>query len=171
MNRPEKTEYNEYYETYVSLVTETDIVKALENQQSELIELLREISEEKSLHAYAEGKWTIKELLGHLSDGERIFGYRALRIARADKTPIEGYEQDGYIENSNFNDVKFSDLLDEFLYIRKASVIFFRNLSDEAWLRIGTANDLPISVRALAYIMVGHVSHHLNILKTRYLPE
>src|SRR5687768_17987261 len=100
MNRPEKTEYNEYYETYVSLVQETDILAALQNQLIELQNLSAEISEEKSLHAYAPGKWTIKELIGHLTDGERIFGYRALRISRADKTPIEGFEQNGYIENS-----------------------------------------------------------------------
>jgi hypothetical protein len=169
MNRPEKTEYNQYYETYVSLVPETEIVQTFENQQAELLELFKEIAEEKSLHAYAEGKWTIKELLGHLSDGERIFAYRALRISRCDKTPMEGFEQDGYIENSNFNDTKLSDLIDEFLHVRKANLIFFQNLPDEAWIRSGIASDSPVSVRALAYIMVGHVRHHLNILKTRYL--
>jgi hypothetical protein len=171
MNRPEKTEYNEYYETYVSLVEDADIVKVLENQQFELLEIFKEIAEEKSLHAYAEGKWTIKELLGHLSDGERIFGYRALRISRADLTPMEGFEQDGYIENSNFNATKLSELIDEFLYLRKANVLFFQNLTGEAWTRTGTASDSPVSVRAIAFIMAGHVRHHLRILKERYLSE
>jgi len=171
MNRPEKIEYNEYYETYVSLVEDADIVKVLENQQFEMLEIFKEIAEEKSLYAYAEGKWTIKELLGHLSDGERIFAYRALRISRADTTPIEGFEQDGYIENSNFNAAKLSELIDEFLYIRKANVLFFQNLTGEAWERMGTASDSPVSVRAIAFIMAGHVRHHLRILKERYLSE
>src|ERR1044072_410220 len=171
MNRPEKTEYNEYYERYVSLVNETEIVQVLENQQAELREIFERIDEEKSLYAYAEGKWTIKEVLGHLSDGERIFAYRALRISRADETPIEGFEQDGYIENSNFNGTKLSDLLDEFLLIRKSNVIFFRNLTADAWTRAGTASDSPVTVRAVAYIMAGHVRHHIRILRERYLSE
>jgi uncharacterized damage-inducible protein DinB len=171
MNRPEKNEYNEYYETYVSLVPETEIVGVLDKQNSELLDIFKEIAEEKSLHAYAEGKWTIKELLGHLTDGERIFGYRALRISRADKTPMEGFEQDGYIENSNFNNTKMSDLLEEFLLVRKANLIFFQNLTDEAWTRTGTASDSPVSVRAIAYIMAGHVRHHIRILRERYLSE
>jgi uncharacterized damage-inducible protein DinB len=171
MNRPEKNEYAEYYERYVSLVQETDVVKVLEDQQFELLELFKEISEEKSLYAYAEGKWTIKELLGHLTDGERIFAYRALRISRADKTPMEGFEQDGYIENSNFNNTKLSELLTEFLYTRKANTILFQNLTDEDWLRTGTASGATVSVRALAHIMVGHIRHHLTILRERYLSE
>jgi hypothetical protein len=169
MTRPEKSEYDEYYERYVSLVEETDIVPALEKQIGEVEQIFAAITEEKSLYAYAEGKWTIKELLGHLTDGERIFAYRALRISRADETPIEGFEQDGYIENSNFNRTKFVDLTEEFLLSRKANLILFKNLPDEAWLRTGTANGVPVSVRALAYIMVGHVRHHLNILQSRYL--
>lgn len=169
MNRPEKNEYNPYYETYVSLVPETEIVSVLDNQQAELLEIFREITEEKGSHAYAEGKWTIKELLGHLIDGERIFGYRALRISRSDATPIEGFEQDGYIENSNFRNTKLSDLLDELLYLRKANVIFFQNLSDDAWTKMGAASDSPVSVRALAYIMTGHIRHHIRILRERYL--
>ncbi|HEY0426901.1 MAG TPA: DinB family protein [Pyrinomonadaceae bacterium] len=171
MRRPEKTEYNEYYETYVSLVPETEIVRVLENQQAELQEIFEQISEEKSLHAYAEGKWTIKELLGHLTDGERIFAYRALRISRADQTPIEGFEQDGYIENSNFNQTSLPDLLNELLYVRKANLIFFQNLPENAWMRTGTASDSPVSVRALAYIMAGHIRHHIRVLRERYLSE
>jgi hypothetical protein len=169
MQRPEKTEYNEYYETYVSLVDENDIVAALENQLADLQNLFAEIDEEKAVYAYAEGKWTIKELVGHLIDGEKIFAYRALRISRADRTPIEGFEQDGYIENANFNGYKLADLLEEFALARRSNIIFFKHLQDEAWLRTGTASDNQVSVRALAYIMIGHVRHHANILKTRYL--
>ena len=169
MNRPEKTEYHEYYETYVSLVDETDIVSALQRQAAELESLLSEISEEKAAYAYAEGKWSVKQLVGHLIDGEKIFAYRALRIARNDQTPMEGFEQDGYIENSNFDAVPLADLTEEFMLIRKAHVLFFKNLTDEAWLRVGTANNSPVSTRALAYIIVGHVRHHVGILKSRYL--
>ncbi len=171
MNHPEKNEYAEYYERYVSLVAENDIVAVLEKQQTELLEFFKKITEEKSLFAYAEGKWSIKEVIGHLTDGERIFAYRVLRISRADKTPIEGFEQDGYIENSNFNNTPLSDLTDELLLNRQANLIFFRNLTDEAWLRTGTASENPVSVRALAFIMAGHIRHHLNILNERYLAQ
>lgn len=171
MNRPEKNEYAEYYERYISLVEENDIVAVLENQQTELLEFFKKLDEENSLFAYAEGKWSIKEVIGHLTDGERIFAYRALRISRADQTPIEGFEQDGYIENSDFNNTPLSDLTDELLLNRQANVIFFKNLTDEAWLRTGTASDNPVSVRALAFMMAGHIRHHLNILNERYLTQ
>jgi hypothetical protein len=168
-SRPEKSEYAEYYETYVSQVQETNVLLALEDQLAVLENLRAEISEEKGAHAYAPGKWTVKELLGHLIDGERIFAYRALRIARADQTPLEGYDQDPYIENADFNSASVSDLVEELLLLRRANVLFFKNLSREAWQRVGTANDDEVSVRALAYIMVGHIRHHANILKERYL--
>jgi len=171
MSRPEKGEYAEYYDRYVSLVEETDIVAVLENQHAELIDFFKKITEEKSLFAYSKGKWTIKEVIGHLIDGERIFAYRALRISRADTTPIEGFEQDDYIENSNFNRTKFSELTDELLLTLQANLIFFRNLSADAWLRTGTASDSHVSVRALAYIMAGHIRHHLKILNERYLAQ
>ena len=169
MSRPEKNEYAEYYETYVSLVEETDVVSALENQLAEIENLFAGIAEEKGAYAYAEGKWSIKELVGHMIDGERIFSYRALRISRSDLTPIEGFEQDGYIENANFNAAKLSDMLEEFALLRRANILLFKNLSAEAWSRTGTASGWEFSVRALAYIIAGHVRHHTNILKTRYL--
>ena len=169
MQRPEKTEYNEYYDRYISLVEETEIVAAFENQLREMSELFNSISEEKSAFAYAEGKWTIKETVGHLIDGERIFGYRALRISRGDETPIEGFEQDGYVENAPFGDYQFSELVAEFELVRRSNILFFKHLKNEDFLRTGTASDSPVSVRALAYIMVGHVSHHANILRERYL--
>lgn len=169
MQRPKKNEYNEYYDRYISLVEETDIVGAFEKQLDEMNELFNSISEEKSKFAYDVGKWTIKEVVGHLIDGERIFGYRALRISRDDKTPIEGFEQDGYVENASFNDYKFSDLVKEFELVRRSSILFFKHLKDTDWTRNGTASDNPVSVRALAYIMVGHVTHHAKILRERYL--
>lgn len=171
MNRPEKNEYAPYYETYVSLVDETDVVAALRDQLTETQNLFAKISEEKAARAYAEGKWTIKELVGHLIDGEKIFAYRALRIARADETPMEGFEQDGYIENANFNDCRLADLTEEFFLLRRANLLFFKNLTDEMWTRRGTASGAAVSVRAIGYIMIGHVRHHVNILRTRYLQQ
>lgn len=169
MNRPERTEYNRYYETYVSLVPEEGIFPALENQITEIENLFAEIPEEKGGFAYDEGKWTVKELVGHLIDSEKIFAYRALRIARADKTPIEGYDQDGYIENARFNDSKLADLIEELTLLRRANIFFFKSLAEDDWTRTGTANNDEISVRALAFIITGHIRHHFNILKTRYL--
>jgi hypothetical protein len=171
MSRPEKNEYAEYYETYVSLVEETDIVSALQNQLAELENLFAALAEEKGAHAYAEGKWSIKELIGHLIDGERVFAYRAFRFSRADQTALAGFEQDDYITYGNFNNRPLADLIEEFSLLRKANLHLFKNLSAEAWFRTGTASDAEVSVRALAYIMVGHVRHHANILKTRYLAQ
>lgn len=169
MDRPEKTEYDPYYETYVSLVPGGDLLGVLEGQPAELRSIFAGMPEEKGGFAYAEGKWTIKELLGHLTDGERMFMYRIFRISRGDATPIEGFEQDGYIENGRFNQRSFDDLLEEFNLLRQANMIFFSTLADVAWLRMGTANNCEISVRALAYIMAGHIKHHINVLKSRYL--
>jgi len=169
MSRPEKSEYHPYYENYVSLVTGEDVVSVLANQPRELKSLLSPLAEEKGTFAYAAGKWTIKELLSHIIDGERIFAYRLLRISRGDETPIEGFEQDGYIENSHANERTFADLLDEFEELRAANLRQIRNLRQEDWARTGTANNATVSVRALAWIMAGHVVHHCNILRLRYL--
>ncbi len=168
MNRPEKTEYAEYYETYISLVEETDIISAAENQIDELNDLFSAIPEEKGDFRYAEGKWSIKEAAGHLIDGERVFSYRALRIARGDETPLAGFEQNGYVINGNYGNAKLSDLIEELSLLRRSNVLFFKNLTGEAWLRTGTASDAAVSVRALAYMMVGHIRHHTNILRQRY---
>jgi hypothetical protein len=167
--RPQKNEYAEYYDTYVSKVAEENIIEALENQHQEMDVLFSSISDEMGLYRYEPGKWTIKELLGHLSDGEQVFAYRALRFASGDETPLPGFDQDPYVINGNANNTSMEDLLDEFLALRKASILFFKNLPAEAWQRVGTASDNPVSVRALAYIMVGHVRHHVQILKERYL--
>ena len=169
MKRPEKTEYNEYYGHYVSLAAETDIVSAMQTQLDEVNDLFSEITDEKGLYAYAEGKWTIKELFGHLIDTERVFAYRAFRFSRADETSLPGYDQDPYIENANYNSIKLADLLEELILMRKSNILFFKNLADEMWDRAGVASDNRISVRALAFIMVGHIRHHTRILKEKYL--
>lgn len=171
MNRPEKTEYAEFYEKYVSLVKENNVVAAMQNQFAEFTNIFASIPEEKGSFSYAPDKWSIKELVGHLIDGERIFAYRALRFARADQTPLNGFEQDDYIENADFNSINLSDLVEELLLLRRANILFFNNLTADAWLRTGTASNVQISVRALAFIMVGHIRHHLNILNERYLAQ
>lgn len=169
MYKPGSNEYDTYYEKYVSLVPEQDIREAYAAQPDDLRSALAGVDEGRGRYAYADGKWTIKEVLSHLIDGERIFAYRMLRISRGDETPIEGFEQDGYIENSNANNRTFADLLDEFEFNRRANSLFLNNLDATALTRMGTANDVPVSVRALANICIGHVRHHLNILKERYL--
>lgn len=168
VSRPEKSEYAEYYEKYVSLVQD-DILSVLRQSKIETQNLLAEIPEEKSLFRYATGKWSIKELLGHIIDTERIFAYRALRFARNDKTPVEGFDQDPYIENAEFDNCEFTDLIAEFASVRDANILMFQNLSSEAWQRSGIASENPVSVRALAYMIAGHELHHTNILKERYL--
>jgi hypothetical protein len=169
MKRPEKNEYAEYYETYVSLVPDADIIASLEQQCDELVAVFDGLSDEKGHYAYADGKWTIKEVLGHLIDGERVFAYRALRFSRADSTPLAGFDQDPYIVHGNANSAKLSDLVNELILLRRANVLMFRNLTPSAWNRVGNASDADVSVRALAFILVGHITHHLNIVRERYL--
>lgn len=169
MYKPETNEYGEYYGKYISLVPESDIREAFARQPAELRSLFDGVDEEKGVYRYAEGKWTTKESLSHLIDGERIFAYRMLRISRGDETPIEGFEQDGYIENSNANNRLFADLLDEFELNRKANVLFLNNLDETGLARMGTASGSPVSVRALANISIGHVRHHEKIFREGYL--
>lgn len=169
MNRPEKTEYAEFYAGYVALVEDTDIIAALQNQPADLQKLFAGMSFEKEDYRYAENKWSIRELLGHLVDGERVFSYRALRISRGDETPLAGFEENLYVANSNFSNLETAAALEEFSLLRGSNVLLFKSLTDEMWDKIGTASGAKISVRALAYIMVGHVRHHSNVLQSRYL--
>jgi DinB superfamily len=167
--RPDSTEYAPYYDRYVSLVPEGDIINLLERQLQEVLDLLNGISEDAALKRYAPGKWSIKEVIGHLNDGERIFACRALRFARNDDNKLPGFEQDPYVVNGQFDRQPLADLAQEFSHLRQANLYLFKSLSDEAWRRRGVASDNEVSVKALAYIMAGHVSHHLQVLKTRYL--
>ena len=171
MSRPQPAEYDPYYQKYVSLVPEEDILLALKTQIDELSKLFDGVPEEKGTYAYGDGKWTVKEVLSHIIDGERMFAYRVFRIARGDKTPIEGFEQDGYIENSHANRRRITELIIEFTLLREANLMFFANLELADWTRTGTANDVEISVRSLAWIMVGHIRHHIAILKEKYLAK
>jgi hypothetical protein len=124
---------------------------------------------EKEAWAYAEGKWTIREVVGHLIDGERVFGYRALCIARGETQNLPGFEQDDYLRTSPYNHIELEDLLSELRLVRLSNIAMFRNLDEEAWNRVGIANNSEVTVRALAFIMAGHLRHHMNVLRERYL--
>lgn len=166
--RPQADEYAPYYEKYISLVTTDDAVSLLETQGKQTVEFLSSRSEEDGNHRYAGDKWTVKEVVGHIADTERIFTYRALRIGRADKTPIEGFEQDDYVKHGGFNERSLASLVAELREVRSASLALFRSLTDSAWLQRGTANKNEISVRALAFITAGHELHHRRILEEKY---
>ncbi|HEY0005445.1 MAG TPA: DinB family protein [Pyrinomonadaceae bacterium] len=171
IGKPDKTEYLPYYEKYISLVPDGEILSVLGKQLDETLALVRSIPETRAGFRYAEGKWSISELIGHLIDTERIFAYRALRFARNDRTPLPGYEQDDYIANASFDDYPLGELAEEFESVRRSNIFLFRHLDAEAWMRKGLANGSEMSVRALAYVLAGHELHHREILRSRYLPS
>ena len=169
IHRPEPTEYAAYYEQYIGLVKTDDIMGTLQKQAHDTHDLLSKVSGEKAEFRYAAGKWSVKEVLGHINDTERIMSYRVLRIARGDQTPIEGFEQDDYIAGGRFGARTIADLLQEFLSIRDATIQLIRHLDAESSARRGTANNKPISARAIVYVIAGHELHHRRILQERYL--
>lgn len=167
---PESTEFAPYYARYISLVKSENIVATLETQAQRTQKVFGSLTEEQSGFRYALDKWSIRQVLGHVVDAERIFSYRALRIARGDETPIEGFEQDGYVLNGPFEHCTLAELLEEFAVIRRATVLLFRYLPAESWTRRGIASNNEVSVRALAYIIAGHELHHIEVLNQKYLP-
>jgi hypothetical protein len=166
--RPKPDEYAPYYEKYVSLVTSEDVLTALEAQRVQTTHLLGARGERDGNFRYAPEKWSVKEVVGHVNDAERIFAYRALRIARGDQTPIEGFEQDDYIKTGGFDSRTLADLTEEFAQIRGTTMALLRAFPREAWTRSGTASQKTVSVRALAYIIAGHELHHRRILEEKY---
>lgn len=170
MNRPAATEYAEFYANYISKVPGTDVLGVLEAQRVQMLHLFGGRSERDGGFRYAPGKWTVKECLGHISDTERIFTYRALRIARGDKTPLPGFEQDDFVKNGGFAERKLSDLAEEFSSVRAASVALFRSFPQAVWDNRGMASNKEVTVRALAFITAGHQIHHRQILEERYFP-
>jgi uncharacterized damage-inducible protein DinB len=167
--RPQQGDYALFYENYVSLVPSGDFLEILRDQRRELVGLLSPLSEDQAEFRYAPGKWSIKEVLGHITDAERIFAYRLLRIARGDETPLASFEQNGYIKTGNFSARKLEDLLHEFSTVRESTICLVRSLDDAAWLRRGTASQKEVSVLALAFIIAGHDRHHRIILEKHYL--
>ena len=168
--RPEPGEYAPYYETYISKVKGSDIVGILDAQRLQMAHLFAARSERDGNFRYAPDKWTVKEVLGHVNDTERIFAYRALRIARGDQTPLASFEQNDYVRSGNFAERTLVDLAEEFELVRAASIALFKSLQKEAWQRRGVASKNEVSVRALAFIVAGHELHHREILEERYFP-
>jgi hypothetical protein len=152
-------------------VTETDVLEALTRQREELPAALAGVRGEAERFRYAEGKWSIRQVVGHVVDSERVFAYRALCIARGETGPLPGFDENEYAASSPAHDCPLSELLEEFVLVRQANLSLFRHLDEKAWKRVGTANSHPLSVRALAYIIVGHPRHHLAVLQERYLPR
>jgi hypothetical protein len=169
MSRPGPGEYSAYHEGYISKVRGEDILETLREQAREMFTLLGHISEERALFRYAAGKWSVKEVLGHIADGERVFAYRALRIGRGDATPLAGFEQDEYVNRAQFDRLPWNVLLDEYGAVRGATLTLFSGFQPEDWLRRGIANRVEVSVRALAWIIAGHERHHVDLLRARYL--
>ena len=167
--QPLETEYAPYYRGYVGQVSEQDILPVMRSQLDALDVLLGRVTPERETYRYAEGKWSIREMIGHLIDGERVFGYRAFAIARGDRNNMPGFDQDEYMLTAPYNQIELEDLLSEFRLVRLSNIAMLRNLDEESWLRMGTANDAQVSVRALTFIMAGHVRHHMGILRERYL--
>ncbi len=169
--RPEPGEYAPYYDRYISLVTGTDILGTLDGQRRETMLLLSGRDEREGDFRYAPEKWSAKEVLGHVCDTERVFAYRALRIARADQTPMEGFEQDDFVRNGPFARAPLAEIIEDYIAVRRATLTLLRNLEEAAWTRRGVANKNEVSVRALAYIIAGHEVHHRRILEEKYFVE
>ena len=166
-----KIEYAPYFERYMHLTALKDktIIQNLESAQDEFERVLRNLPDTKHSYSYASGKWTLKELIQHVIDTERVFCYRALSFARNDQTSLPGFDQDVFVDNDTANERDYYDLLDEMKVLRKSSIQLFKSFSKEALLRIGVASDNKMSVRALGYLFSGHQIHHINIVKERYL--
>ena len=169
--RPKADEHLPYYSLYIDRVPDGDVIATLEKQIPETIEFLRSIPEDRADYQYAPGKWTPRQIVGHLSDGERVFQYRAWRFSRADTTPVPGFDENHYVDHAPFQNVSMSDLIDEFEQMRKASVHMFRNMDEDSMSRRGSANGAEITVRALAWIMAGHETHHMQVLREKYLKD
>lgn len=168
MRRPEPSEYNEFYAGYVGTVPETEVLPVLEAQVDEIRRLAAAVPKELESHRYAPGKWSVRQVFGHLSDAERLFGYRAACIARGDRTPLPGFDQDEYMKTARFDESPLAELADELIHLRLGNLPTFRRLPAEGWSRQGTASGFPITVRALAYIMAGHIRHHVAVFDERY---
>ena len=167
--RPDATEFAPFYAGYVDGVPEGDITTILRRGGDEWQRVLAELPETRADHRYADGKWSIKQVIGHVSDAERIFTYRALRIARGDRTPLASFDENAYAETAGSDRRTLAALAAELRAVREATLALFTSLPEDAWTRTGTASEKTVSVRALAYIAAGHAQHHLKILRERYL--
>ena len=167
--RPSLSEYAPFYAGYVARVPDGDVVELLRIQIGETLALLRQVPEERGEHRYADGKWSIKEVVGHMADTERIMCYRALRIARGDRTPLPGFDENAFVQHSEFGRRTLASLVAELELVRAASIPMFESFSAEQAARIGIASEREVTARALAYIVAGHERHHVAVLRERYL--
>lgn len=168
VERPSEGEHNPYYSKYIALVTDDDVLLALEQQSVEIRHLAARLPPDRESYRYAAGKWSVRQVIGHMTDAERVFGYRAFRISRGDETPLSGFDENVFVERSPYDGVPAKQLAEEFALVRAGNLAFFRQLDSSRWPLRGTANNSPISVRALAYIMAGHVRHHQKGLREHY---
>ncbi|RED66216.1 DinB family protein [Cohnella lupini] len=168
-DRPRQEEYGTYYEQYIGLVPTGNIVEFLADVLKTTSELLSDIPEDRGNYRYAPDKWSLKEVLGHINDNERVMAYRLLRFARGDRTPLAGYDQDEFMKGVSFDSLSLTEIIEDYISVRRSTLTLLRGLSEEAWSRRGIANDNEMSVKALAYIIAGHELHHLNIVKERYI--
>ncbi|HLT07690.1 MAG TPA: DinB family protein [Cyclobacteriaceae bacterium] len=164
--QPEPTEYGPYYESYISKVKGKDIAELLASQVEELRFIVDQIDDETAERPYAPEKWTYKELLGHINDTEKIMFFRALCIARNERQALPGFDQDEYVEATNFNEIPLADFMEDFEHTRNAIAYFVKHLNTESSSRVGTVSGNPMSVKALLHIICGHLDHHLEILKS-----
>ena len=169
MNRPATTEYAPYYQTYLKKVPDGNILQILAQQMEETQALLKSLPTGKADFRYAPDKWSLKEVIGHMVDTERVFAYRALCFSRNDKTPLPSFEQNDYVENANFHQRTLEDIAEEFRLVRQANIILFRSFDEEVEGRKGIASGVEFTVRAIPYIIAGHELHHRGILEERYL--
>jgi hypothetical protein len=168
VERPEASEYATFYAGYISKVPEGDVLEMLGDQESLFRRLPNSCSPDREVYRYADGKWSVREVVGHLIDAERVFGHRAFRIGRGDETPLPGFDEQKYIAGSDYHARPLASLADELAAVRATNLTLFRHLPPAAWTRVGTANTHPVSVRALAFILAGHTNHHLGFLGERY---
>lgn len=162
-------EFNSYYAPYINLVESKNIIVSLEKSFEETLSFYSSIPEDKWLYSYAEGKWTINEVVQHLLDTERVFAYRALCFSRKDIIELPGFDQDEYLINSNANSRSRESIIEEYQSVRNATITLFKSFSEEMLIQIGVASNSPLSVRAAGYIIIGHEKHHCNVIKDNYL--
>ena len=168
LERPQSDEHSSYFSRYVDLVPDGDFTQMLEAEFERDIKALEKLTEQQAHHRYAPDKWSVLDVIGHLSDAERVFAYRALRFARGDETPLAGFDENTWMPIANFDSRELFSLLGEWRSVRAASLSLYKQLEPNAWLRRGPANGVTTSVRALAYMTLGHELHHRELLRTRY---
>lgn len=168
IGQPAPTEYSPFYAGYIGQALDPDLLGALDRQMEEIRAWAASVPADKERYRYAEGKWTVREVVGHLGDGERVFGYRALCISRGDETPLPSFDENAYIAESRYDERPLKGLVDDWLAFRRANLATLRPLTREEWRRMGTASEKPVSVRALGAILLGHVRHHVAVLQEKY---